>query len=521
MVISAMSQTLYLKYRPQKFSELDVVEVRKFFEGLLSSSRMPHAFLFTGPRGIGKTSAARILARCINCELNVKNKEDGKLVEPCGKCFACKAILEGSALDVIEIDAASNRGIDDVRQLREMVRLAPTMLTYKVFVIDECHMLTTEAANALLKTLEEPPAKTIFVLCTTEVHKVLPTIVSRCTRVAFRRAKLAEIVDKLSKICKAEGAELSDKSLEFIAKAGGGSFRDAVKLLEQILISGQDVSDIYVEEFLGQQMAANPAKLLEALFKRDVVEAMIELKIIIDAGVSLRVFIERAIEQIRGMILIKSGVIDSVRPESVKIEMSNLIALVRAFERSGRELKDAFIAELPLELLVVEWCGVGSQMDGGQSDDMDLQPVKANPKAVVEEKKVKVEEKVEEVKLSGKTISMEEVETKWSDLLKAIRPKNYSIEALLRLSKPVSVVGDRLELEVLYKFHKERLEAERSRRIVEESMQGLFGVPLKLECVIGESSGRKKKDDKDENISGRVGEEIVKAAEEIFGVEAV
>src|SRR3990167_7835570 len=174
----------YLKYRPQKASELDSEEVRKKLSSVLSSKRpFAHAFLFTGPKGLGKTSAARIVARVVNCT----NRKPGE-IEPCNRCLQCKSIIEGTNLDVLEIDAASNRGIDEIRDLREKIRLSPVSATKKVYIVDEVHMLTTEAFNALLKTLEEPPGHVVFILCTTEIHKVPGTIISRCLRIQFKKA---------------------------------------------------------------------------------------------------------------------------------------------------------------------------------------------------------------------------------------------------------------------------------------------------------------------------------------------
>ncbi|OGD03564.1 DNA polymerase III, subunit gamma and tau, partial [Candidatus Amesbacteria bacterium RIFCSPHIGHO2_02_FULL_47_9] len=225
--------TLYLKYRPQKIAELDLKSVRERLEAMVKSGRdLPHAWLFSGPRGTGKTSTARILAKYVNC----RGKD-----KPCNKCETCVSITNGSCPDVIEIDAASNRGIDEIRQLRERVGLAPMTTDYKVYIIDEAHMLTTEAANALLKTLEEPPEHVLFVLCTTESEKLPETVVSRCAVVRFGRPSIDEISDRLEKVAKSEKVKLDLGDIKEIAAAARGSFRDAVKLFEQVMLGEGDV----------------------------------------------------------------------------------------------------------------------------------------------------------------------------------------------------------------------------------------------------------------------------------------
>ncbi|HBO10516.1 TPA: DNA polymerase III subunit gamma/tau, partial [Candidatus Collierbacteria bacterium] len=235
--------SLYLKYRPRTIDELDLASVRKTLEQIVTANKVAHAYLLTGPRGAGKTSAARVLARIVNCE-----KNRNKLGEPCNECSACKSILNGSAVDFIEIDAASNRGIDDIRELKEKIRLAPSQLSYKVYIIDEVHMLTTEAFNALLKTLEEPPKHAIFALCTTETHKVPETIKSRCVPIQFGKASENEMKRSLSRVVAGEEKKISEEALSYLAKAVDGSFRDGVKALEIALTTTMEVDLGRMEE---------------------------------------------------------------------------------------------------------------------------------------------------------------------------------------------------------------------------------------------------------------------------------
>src|SRR3990172_2163035 len=220
------SQVFYRKWRPQTLADVVGQEpVTQTLRNALSTSRISHAYLFCGPRGTGKTSTARILAKAVNCLTNGKG-------EPCNTCSMCQAITETRALDVIEIDAASNTGVDDIRNLREKVNYAPNQARYKVYIIDEVHMLTNSAANALLKTLEEPPPHIIFVLATTEAHKILPTILSRCQRFDFRRLSQADVISKLTRICQTEGIHLEPETLRLIARSATGSLLDAQNLLQ-------------------------------------------------------------------------------------------------------------------------------------------------------------------------------------------------------------------------------------------------------------------------------------------------
>ena len=230
----------YRKYRPQTIEELDSFDVRDTLYAVLGHKDIAHAFLFTGPKGLGKTSAARIVAKVVNCEKNSKlktqNLETKDQIEPCNKCDQCISITNGTNIDVLEIDGASNRGIDEIRDLREKVRLSAARAAKKVYIIDEVHMLTTEAFNALLKTLEEPPPHVIFILCTTEPHKIPQTIVSRCMHVSFKKAGVEELVRSFKRIAKKEKLDIDDEALSLVSTLSDGSFRDGAKILEEMAL---------------------------------------------------------------------------------------------------------------------------------------------------------------------------------------------------------------------------------------------------------------------------------------------
>ncbi len=364
---------LYRKYRPQTIGDLDCESVRTRLHTLLSSAYIPHAFLFSGSKGAGKTSAARILAKIFNCEtLNQKSeiRNSGKKfqkeptthnvqpithVEPCNVCETCKAISEGRYMDVMEIDAASNRGIDDIRTLRENIKLSPIAGSMKVYVIDEVHMLTNEAFNALLKTLEEPPPHAVFIMATTEPEKVPETIRSRATTIHFPQASRKEIIHALQRVITGEGVSVDSGVLDQIADSADGSFRDATKLLEQVLAEGAlTAKDAGV--ILGGHGVDSDAFLL-AFGQKDAKKLLDMIETMKQSGVDLKGYISRVIDVLHGIFLLRHGVpaAEASFPETVP-DKEQVLLLLKLFSRVHTECKTASRPEIPLEIAVVEWC---------------------------------------------------------------------------------------------------------------------------------------------------------------------
>ena len=289
------------KYRPKFFREVIGQEAPvRILKNAIKNNRVSHAYLFAGPRGVGKTTIARILAKALNC----KNPKEG---EPCGECEHCREIDKGIFPDLIEMDAASNRGIDDIRSLKEAVNYKPIKGKHKVYIIDEAHMLTKEAFNALLKTLEEPPPNTTFVLCTTEYDKIIPTILSRCQRIIFSKVPKKKVIEYMKKICEQEGLECEDEALELLAVASEGCMRDAASLLDQASVYGEGkVTREIVETFLGILSKETVRKFLKHLLESEVDEALSFLREISEKGYNLTRFWESLGEEIRKAILVKS-----------------------------------------------------------------------------------------------------------------------------------------------------------------------------------------------------------------------
>jgi len=389
-----MGLVIYRKYRPKTFTEIIGQEhVVQTLTNAISSGAISHAYLFTGPRGSGKTTIARILAKAVNCEVRNKKYEEvrsekyekGKKnlqasdfrlqtspFEPCNQCSSCQEINEGRAIDLIEIDAASHRGIDEIRELKEGIRFVPTKSKYKVFIIDESHQLTKEAANALLKTLEEPPGHAIFVLATTEIQKMIPTIISRCQRFDFWKLTLPQIIKRLEFISKKEGIKIEKEALELIALAASGSIRDGESLLDQaITFTSGDIKVKDIKDLLGIVEISQVSQFVEFLAKKEVSSALNFLNEIIERGGDLPEFTKFLINYLRQILIskinpeLKNSLILAITKEEEKklinfvgqfseTQLQNILKLLLEAES---KMKYSPIPQLPLELAIIEAIG--------------------------------------------------------------------------------------------------------------------------------------------------------------------
>ncbi len=452
---------LYRKYRPQKLTEL--VGQSHVTDNLLTSlksGKISHAYLFTGPRGTGKTTTARIIAKMLNCDKNHLEGDHSatfqEFNEPCNECDACIAITNGSYLDVLEIDAASNRGIDDIRDLREKVKLAPTYGNYKVYIIDEVHMLTGEAFNALLKTLEEPPEKTIFILCTTDLKKVPETIVSRCQKFEFKKAKKEDLLIILEKITKTEKIEIEVEALSEIAKAAGGGFRDAVSLLDQVVTGNENITTENVRKNLSLSPKGSVEKILKLIKAQDAKHALSFIREYSDAGRDVYDLIHEMIIAVENELLVRVGVGETDLEVGFSLEELKLLA--KNLIRCEAEMKFSFRQELPLELLVVEWC----------KDKIKENP--GNPEPPRETSR----------------LTMEAISEKWPDFLSALKPFNHSLESILRKCEMQKFDGLTLTLAVYYKLHKDVLMDTKNLRIINKCLSDVVGDDVKVILMLKE-----------------------------------
>lgn len=344
----------YRKYRPQKIDELDSEALRNKLSSIVKSSDF-HAFLFTGPKGLGKTSTARIVAKILNCERRKKSE-----VEPCNKCYQCESITSGTNIDVLEIDAASNRGIDEIRDLREKIKLSTASAKKKVYIIDEVHMLTSEAFNALLKTLEEPPSHVVFILCTTEPQKVPATIISRCLHVPFTFATKEELVRSLKRIVSKEKINIDVGALERIAFLSDGSFREAAKILEEIVSQTGNrkiTVEVLEKHFQISNIDQRILELLNSLSAKDTKKGLKLTQDLTEQGIEMKYFIEQVIYALHSVMLSKVGVseVKTNGELSEKFSLEEIKKLLALFSRANVQLKYAVLPQLPLELAIIEW----------------------------------------------------------------------------------------------------------------------------------------------------------------------
>ena len=361
-----MPLVLYRKYRPKTFSNFVGQEhTIRTVTNALAGNIVSHAYLFAGPRGTGKTSLARLLAKAVNCE----NRET---FEACGKCFSCKEISSGSSMDIIEIDAASQGGIDDIRELRDGIRFSPNRLKFKVFIIDECHQLSKEASNALLKTLEEPPKHAIFILATTEPQKMLPTIISRCQRFDFRLLKIHEIAGKLERICEMEKIDTEKGAMDMIATSARGSIRDAESLLDQIItFVGQDkkIEINEVKEVLGIVETELIFQFADLLFQKKQKQAIDFLHTIQERGVGLDDFAIAVINYLRQALVLKMGgrkellsfrmtesETESLQNQIKEVEQKRILTIIEIFLKALMQERYSSIPGLALEMAVLNAC---------------------------------------------------------------------------------------------------------------------------------------------------------------------
>jgi DNA polymerase III subunit gamma/tau len=528
----------YRKYRPQTLDDLIGQEsVKKVITAAHLGGKLSHAYLFVGPRGTGKTSTARILAKMVNClEKN----------PPCNKCDICTSITDGSCLDLIEIDAASNRGIDDIRQLRDNIKLSPSSLKKKVYIIDEVHMLTTEAFNALLKTLEEPPAHTMFILATTEAQKVPQTILSRVQRLDFKLATVTDVVLALKKIADRENLKITNGALKLLAQKADGSFRDGVKLLDQISSENSEITEDKIGSILGVTNFESIIEILKSLSSKKTKSALEVLIKQLESGISPKEFLLSLMGNLRYLVLIKNDLGVSLVKEEVGSDryqelvevvkgfrIQDLIKSIDVFQQAYEKLKTASIPSLPLELAVVEICqenvsreetskvepvipsNEGIQLKEQVSvtqiavkSQPQEKPTDTSPAKPVQSDK-NVEQSINEITISSEVVKIQE---KWTFVLETVKQENYSLEALLRNAKIADCVEGKVLIEVPYAFHQRILESPKSRDLIEAILTDILGRPAQISTVIGH---RPQREDL-ANIEVAADDEVISMAAEIF-----
>ena len=486
-------QTLYRRWRPRRFD--DFVGQRHVVTTLvnaITSQHIAHAYLVTGPRGTGKTSIAKIFAKALNCET-----PNG--AEPCDQCSACLRINEGTFLDVLEIDAASNRGVDEIRDLREKVKFTPSEGRYKIYIIDEVHMLTTEAFNALLKTLEEPPSFVIFVLATTEIQKIPATILSRCQRFDFKRFTISELVGRLELIAKHEGVLITEAALSLMATQAEGGMRDAVGLLEQAIAHSQgEITETDVRSILGLVNNEELAKLAQALKEHDLKTALAVLHDNSQAGKDLFQFGKSTIEYFREQLL---TAVMSAESQTL-FTASELIRIIETFVSATTEVKRSLQGILPLELAVIRLITQTNQdLEGrvakleamlaqgvtlGTSAPASLNSVvKVQPNVSVKQMPAITTKPEQNVPVNPVVLCGEGQFQHWNEFIELAKQRKRTIAALIQEGKPINFANNCLSVGFApnFKFHLENLSLAHNKELLESILKELTGVEIRLECV--------------------------------------
>ena len=510
--------SLYRKYRPQSFANLVGQDhIRTTLMNALKSGKVNHAYLFTGPRGTGKTSTARLVAKAINCE-NLKD------AEPCEACDICRDITDGRLIDLIEIDAASNRGIDEIRDLREKINFSPTRARSKVYIIDEVHMLTKEAFNALLKTLEEPPTHVFFILATTEVHKIPETILSRCQRFDFKRIALDTMVARLGWIASEEKIEAEAEALDAIARVAAGGLRDAIGLLEQLTVESRLTFE-HVREVLGITGKVSLEKLYGFLEASDVASAIAEIGSLYEEGYDLNQFTKDFLELLRQKMLAAVSAGDGGAAGGA--ELRRILALIGHFQQAYEGAKSAIIPQLPLEVAVVKCCvavAVPSQNVAQTAPVANLNATTGRivtPASVPKQNPVtrpaaepmnSIQDRSHQTLQKAAAISFEVLQVQWPLIVKAI--KNVTAKRTLLAGKLAGFEGNEVRIAFGDQFHANKMKEFANRLAVEEGLFMVFQVQLKVVPVVvdvsaGTASSSEPMDENTSQLLAMMGGEMV------------
>lgn len=509
--------TLYRKYRPQNFEEVvGQSHIKLTLEHEIEADKLAHAYIFCGPRAVGKTTLARVLAKAINC-----TKRKSGTHEPCDKCEACIDIVGGRSLDIIEIDAASHTGVDNVREnIIAQARVVQSKLKYKVFIIDEVHMLSIFAFNALLKVLEEPPQNVVFILCTTEIHKVPTTIISRCQRFDFKRININDIVKKLNYIVKQEKIKIDKKILEGIARQSEGHMRDAESMLGQIVsIGGKEITQEEADLVIPRSDLGEVINLIDLLGKKDTSSCLGLINKLIDQGIDLKTFLNDLIEVLRKIMFAKINPVLSdklgmelgesleikVNKVSKDLNLGQLVYFIEQFTKAKSELKESFIVQMPIELAIIRLCtginptttntinSIEQNIKSFGSNPSNLagrhgrptitstptQTIKSQPTATPTPSIKAKDGKVA-------TINREQILEKWNEVLAKVKKYNHSLSFILRVCEPRQMSGNQLCLAFKYKFHKDRVSDINIKSIIEKVITEVYNVPLTVEAIIDE-----------------------------------
>lgn len=481
-------QALYLKWRPTSFDDMVGQEhIVRTLRNSLKTGRIRHAYLFSGPRGTGKTTSARLLAKALNCHDADPEKR------PCNVCPACIAVNEGRYLDLIEIDAASHTGVDDVRDLRDKIAFSPGEGQYKVYIIDEVHRFSGSAFDALLKTLEEPPAHAIFVLATTEIDKVPATIKSRCLPFEFRRVALPEVADRLERIAHDEGIQIERAALEVIARHGTGSLRDSISLLDQVISDPEEFVTLdMVQAVLGTASAGAVREVATAVVHQDTAHGLHLINQAIDNGSDPRHFAQQIVEHLRAVLLAQTASADLVEAsredqamyteQAGMIDRARLLRAIRAFNEAATAARSGWQPQLPLELALLDAMKEETVMVAA-APMQSAQPFGAppsHPAAPLAEAPP-----VEQLPPGAPpVVPLMTLRDKWVDMLRTLGKMNKTGPDLVQYFRPVRIDGNLVHIATDNELYFDRLNVQQKIALVERALTSVHKVGLKVKVII-------------------------------------
>jgi DNA polymerase III subunit gamma/tau len=549
-------RALYRVWRPQRFEDVVGQEhVTQTLKNAIKEGHLSHAYLFHGPRGTGKTSAAKILAKAVNCE-------HGPAPEPCNECELCRRITEGGVMDVMEIDAASNRGVDEIRDLRDKVKYAPTEVRYKVYIIDEVHMLTTEAFNALLKTLEEPPGHVIFILATTEPHKLPPTIISRCQRFSFRRITFERIVGRLKQVLESMNVSYEERAVWAVAQAADGGMRDALSLLDQALAyAGERLDEEAVLSVTGGTGGRAVAELFRRLSAGNAAEALQQLSDCVSEGLEPDKLVEDLIQLVRDLLVYKAAPgLEEIKvslamhgdlPElAEKLSVKRLTRMMDILVQASQQMKWTPHPRFMLETAVIRLAGADGaeesasearvrQLEARVKQLEDLLAGSKDSSSQGTQKLAVTPSKPSKPVRQSDSLGMEkwiheliperlaEVKRAWPEILHRVKEEKITVHAWLVNGEPVGVTEDSVIVAFRSKIHRETTEKEAHKMLIQRVMSQVLGSRVHLRTVMmsdwkeissrgGSDSSGAGSDEEEPHAS-----DVVKRAVELFGEELV
>jgi DNA polymerase-3 subunit gamma/tau len=483
-----MTQAFYRKWRPQTWDDIIGQEhVVSTLRNAVTADRVAHALLFAGPRGTGKTSSARLLAKAVNC------LSDEMVDRPCNKCDHCTAVNQGRFLDLIEIDAASNTSVDDVRDLREKINFSPNQGRFKVYIVDEVHMLSTAAFNALLKTLEEPPSHAMFILATTEVHKIPATVLSRCQRHEFRRIPLNDIVSVLETIAGNEDIQADPDALSLVSRQATGSLRDAVSLLDQLASTSQDITLDLAQKILGTATNKAVIEIIDAILEADSALGLDHIHKTLDSGSDPRQFSRQIIDYLRNLLLVRMGSASEVDISSdIRVQMTKhaqafqtgeLTRMIRAFNHAAHDARVTWQPALPLELAFIDSLDNQTIGETQPREKASIGPETAPLKPLSGNSDV---DSRPTTKTAAEPLP-DNVGSHWREILSLVRQRNPQTQALLNSCKPLGVKNGTLILGFNGEFAKSKMEQGNNLEVIRKVMEQVLGEAMPIRCILSAS----------------------------------